>query len=114
MIIVYTVCGSKKEAEKIAFNLLNKRIAGCCNIFPVSSAYLWKGKIEKAKEYAIIIKTADKNFSFVEKEIKSMHSYEIPCIEGWKVNKVERKYAEWFDAELKPGTEKMPGTGKIK
>ncbi|HIG93270.1 TPA: divalent-cation tolerance protein CutA, partial [Candidatus Woesearchaeota archaeon] len=76
---------SRKEAEKISMSLLRKKLAGCCNVFPVASAYLWKGKIEKAKEHSIIIKTSGKNFSAVEREIKRLNSYKIPCIEGWDV-----------------------------
>ncbi len=100
MIIIYTTCATRKEAERIASNLLKKKLAGCCNIFPVASSYLWKGKIEHAREYAIIIKTAEKNFAYAEKEIKKHHSYEIPCIEGWKISHAEKNYARWFDIEL--------------
>ena len=101
MIIVYVTCPSKKEAEKIASSLLKKRLAGCCNIFPVSSRYLWKGKIESAKEHALIIKTSEKYFKKVESEIKKLHSYQIPTIEGWKVTHAEKNYAKWFDTEMK-------------
>ena len=101
VIIIYTTCPSRKEAEKISMHLLKKKLAGCCNIFPVKSSYLWNGKIEKADEFAIIIKTGDRSFNAIEKEIKKLHSYEVPCIEGWKISHAEKNYAKWFETELK-------------
>jgi periplasmic divalent cation tolerance protein len=114
MIIVYTTCPTEKEAERISMSLLGKRLAGCCNIFPVKSAYLWKGKIEKAREYAIIIKTSERNFPVVEKEIKRLHSYEVPCIEGWDVSRAEKAYAAWFDTELSSGSSRKAAKKKKK
>ncbi len=100
MIIVYTTCKNKKEAELIALSLLKRKLAGCCNIFPVNSRYLWNNKIEQSKEYAIIIKTSKKYFAKVKNEIKCLHSYKIPCIEGWNVYYAEKNYAKWFDTQL--------------
>jgi periplasmic divalent cation tolerance protein len=100
MIVIYTTCASRKEAEKISLALLNEKLAGCCNIFPMQSNYLWKGKIVKSNEHAIIIKTSGKLFNKVKTRIKDMHSYEIPCIEGWDVDYAGKAYAKWFDEQL--------------
>ncbi len=101
MIIVYVTCPTKKEAEKIALHLLKARLAGCCNIFPVSSKYLWKGKIESAREHALVIKSSEKYFKKLEAEIRKLHSYDIPTIEGWKVSHAGKNYVKWFDTEMR-------------
>jgi len=59
--------------------LKNRLIAGA-NIFPVKSAYWWKGKIEKTSEYVSVLKAAPKNWKRIQREIKSIHSYETPFI----------------------------------
>ena len=54
---IQTCCGSEAEAKKIGEFLLEKKKAGCVNIFPVKSAYWWKGKIEEAEEWVLSLKT---------------------------------------------------------
>ena len=49
-------------------------------MFPIESLYWWKGKIVDGKEYVILAKTLNKNVDKVRKEVRKMHSYEIPCI----------------------------------
>ena len=80
MILIYTTAENEKEAEKIVEALLKKRLAACCNIFPIKSRYWWKGKIEKGKEFAILCKTTEKKADAAEKEIKNLHLYETPVI----------------------------------
>jgi len=99
MIFIYITTKNKKEAEKIALHLLKNRFAACINFFPVNSFYLWKGKIEKSKEFVCIIKT-NKSFEKVKEEIKKLHSYKIPCI--CKINiKADSEFKSWIKKELR-------------
>ncbi len=100
MTLVYVTCKDKKEAERIALHLLRKRLIACANIFPIKSKYRWKGKLINDNENAIIAKTSNKNFKELEKEVKKIHSYTIPCI--LKINAVANKdYEAWANKELK-------------
>jgi periplasmic divalent cation tolerance protein len=101
MMLVYTTCVNEKEAQKIAAALLKARLVGCTNWWPIKSSYWWKGKVEKEKEAALILKTQEKNFSKVEKMIKKMHSCSVPCIVGWKIDKVNREYLNWLGSAVK-------------
>ena len=101
MLFIYTTCANEKEAQKIAGVLLRARLVACTNWWPIKSAYWWKGKIEKEKEAALILKTRGKNFSKVGKMIKKLHSYSVPCIVGWKVGKVSKDYLKWMESSLK-------------
>lgn len=99
MISIYTTCKDKKEAIKIANYLLKKKIAACANLFPITSLYLWKKRLIKNNEYAMFIKT-NKSFKEVYRQIKKVHSYEIPCIE--KINAdFNKEYEEWMKMELR-------------
>lgn len=99
MVLVYITCKDKKEAERISLHLLRKRIIACANIFPIKSLYWWKGKIANDNENAIIAKTSNKNFNELEKEVKKIHSYAIPCI--LKINAVANKdYEAWANKEM--------------
>lgn len=99
IIFIYITCASSKEAEKISAHLFRKRLIACSNYFPIQSIYRWKGKIEKSKEFTLILKTLDKNYPAIKKEVEKLHSYSVPCITRIPVEPNE-KYAKWMKKEL--------------
>lgn len=96
MIFIYITCQNKKEAKEIGIALIQKRLAGCCNIFPIESIYKWKNKIVKDKEVVLIAKTLKKNFEKIEKEVKKLHSYTIPCILEIPIKRGNLEYLNWL------------------
>ncbi len=98
-IFVYVTTPSKKVANRIAQYLLKKRLVACTNIFPIDSAYWWKDKIEKTKEYVAMLKTKRENWEEVKAEIKRIHPYTIPCITKIDVE-ANREYEEWLRKEV--------------
>ena len=45
-VIVYTTCGNITEAESIARNLIDNRLAACVNVVPgLLSYYRWPGTV---------------------------------------------------------------------
>lgn len=101
MILVYITNPDKKTALKVGRYLVEKRLAGCVNIFKIQSLYWWEGKIENTGEYVVIAKTIDKNYSKIEKEIRKIHPYTVPCILKIKVDKVNKDYLKWLLSEVK-------------
>ncbi len=100
MIITYITCKNKAEAEKIANHLLKKKLIACANIFPINSLYKWKGKLQKDKEFVLLAKTQKNKSLSLEKEVRGIHSYEIPCI--LQINaKANKEFGEWLKNEFK-------------
>lgn len=99
-IFVYVTNPNKKEAKKIAFHLLKKRLIACANIFPINSSFLWKGKIENINEVVLIVKTRKENFNKIKNEINKIHSYKTPCIIKFNVESNE-DYEKWLKEEIK-------------
>jgi periplasmic divalent cation tolerance protein len=99
-VFIYITNPNKKEAERISSHLVNERLIACANIFPISSIYWWKGKIEKAKEYVLVAKTREENFEKVKKEVERLHPYKIPCITKIAVEANE-KFEQWIKEEVK-------------
>ena len=98
--MLYVTCKDNNEAKKIAKYLLKKKIIACANIFPINSLYRWKGKLQKDKEFVLLAKTQKNKLYSLEKEVKGIHSYEIPCI--LQINaKANKVYGEWLKNELK-------------
>jgi len=55
--LVFTTAGSVDEARRIAEALVERKLAACVNIVPkVVSIYRWKGKIEEAEEWLLLVK----------------------------------------------------------
>ena len=102
MILVYITCKDNQEAKKISDHLLNKKLAACTNIFPITSAYWWKGKIENENEIVLLAKTLEKNYNKIKQEVKKIHSYETPCILKIKVEANE-SYCKWVKEECSGG-----------
>lgn len=86
MIEVHVTCKDEKEAEKIVKTLLEERMVACANYFPVKSMFSWKGRVEKSKEFLIILKTNERQKENVVKKIKELNKYEIPVITWNEVN----------------------------
>ena len=100
-IVVFVTVKSKKEAKKITNMLLKNKLAACVNAVPgIASAYWWKGKIERAKELLLIIKTKKALFKKLTLEVKKVHSYEVPEIISLPLNGGESKYLKWIDQSV--------------
>jgi periplasmic divalent cation tolerance protein len=100
MILTYITCKDKKEAEKIANHLFKKKLIACANIFPINSLYRWKGKLQKDKEFVLLAKTQKNKSHSLEKEVRGIHSYEIPCILQINAN-ANKEYLRWIKNEIK-------------
>lgn len=94
---VYITASSKDEAEKIARALLEKKLAACVNIFPIKSFFWWQNEIQSAEEYAMIVKTRSEKFSELRDFVKSIHSYTVPCICSFSVERGLREFLDWID-----------------
>lgn len=97
-ILVLVTCGSQKEARKIARVLVERRLAACVNEVgtAVISVYRWKGKVTRAKEFLLVIKTTKKRFPALREAIGELHSYEVPEIIALPIAEGSRAYLDWM------------------
>lgn len=98
---VYVLFANAEEAERIGRTVVEERLAACINIFgPVRSIYRWQGSIETADEVAAILKTSQTEADALIIRIAGLHSYEVPCIVTWPIDKLLTSYADWVDANV--------------
>ena len=96
--IVLSTAGSEQEAHKIAHILINRRLAACVNIVPqVQSFYRWKGEIESAHEWLLLIKTRADKFPELRDAIVELHSYEVPECIVLEIEDGSLPYLQWLD-----------------
>ena len=95
VLLLITTESNKKFAKTIAKLLLKNKLAACVSINKIFSTYKWKNKIEKIKEFEIIIKSKpelkDDLISFLQKNT----SYNVPQILYRKFD-TESKYYNWI------------------
>ena len=104
---VVTTTAARKDAERIARVLLEKRLAGCVQIVgPLRSLYRWKGAVETSGEWMCLIKSRASRYASLERAIRENHPYEVPEILALPVLRGSKAYLEWLDAELKPPVQK--------
>lgn len=78
---------------------MESRAAACVQMRPIESLYHWEGKIERAKEIHLLIKTKETLYAQVEKLIKENHSYEVPQIVKLPINGGLPDYLNWISEE---------------
>jgi periplasmic divalent cation tolerance protein len=98
VVSVYAVFANAEEAERIGRTVIEERLAACINILSACrSIYRWEGKIETADEVPAILKTHHWNSDDLIERIAELHSYDVPCIVTWPINKILRNYADWVE-----------------
>ena len=98
---VYAIFASREEAERIGRDAVEQRLAACVNILgPIRSIYRWQGAVESADEVAAIFKTTEASAAALMTRIAALHSYEVPCIASWPVNKAIEGYAAWIESSV--------------
>jgi periplasmic divalent cation tolerance protein len=97
-IVVLVTCKSKAEARRIATAMVKRRLAACGNILdaPVNSIYRWNEKIERAKEYLLILKSTRSEFAALKREVTRLHGYDVPEIIALPVVSGARTYLTWI------------------
>ena len=100
--IVLVTVQSLVEGQRIATNIVKKKLAACVNILlsPVSSVYRWKERVEVAHEYLLLIKTTAPVYAALEREIARTHSYEVPEIISLPVVAGLPEYLTWLRASV--------------
>ncbi|MDF1556958.1 MAG: divalent-cation tolerance protein CutA [ANME-2 cluster archaeon] len=99
--IVYVTTGSMDEARKIARTLVEMKLAACVNLFPIISIYRWDS-IQEDNEVAMVIKTTYEQIADIERIVKEMHSYTVPCIISFSIDGGSREYLDWIDDNVLP------------
>ena len=98
IISVYAVFADAEEAERIGRIVVEERLAACINILsPIRSIYRWQGAVESADEAAAILKTTHAQADALIARIAGLHSYDVPCIVTWPIDKVLASYASWVE-----------------
>ena len=97
MSLVTTTSDDRAELEKIAADLVERKLAACCQISgPISSWYTWNGQLESTQEWVCSIKTLESLFTEVEKTIAQIHHYDQPQIVAVEIGAASKGSEQWM------------------
>jgi periplasmic divalent cation tolerance protein len=96
---IQVTCGSREEAEAIADDLVERRLAACVHLLPIRSTYRWAGAIQHDEEILLVAKTRAELADVVQRAVLKMHSYEVPAITIVALAGGSPAYLDWVDAE---------------
>jgi|TARA_B100000959_G_scaffold147949_1_gene155302 uncharacterized protein involved in tolerance to divalent cations len=100
-ILILTSTDTKKNYKLICEKLLNEKSCACISIIPkMKSLYFWNNKLQKNKEWLLLIKTTSKFYKKIESILLEYHKYEIPEIISFKIDKGYEKYLKWISSQV--------------
>ena len=98
IVSVYAVFADAEEAERIGRTMVEERLAACVNILgKIRSIYRWQRAVESADEVAAIFKTERAQVDGLITRIAALHSYDVPCVVSWPIDKITGDYASWVE-----------------
>jgi periplasmic divalent cation tolerance protein len=101
-LLVLTSLPDRAAAERLADELVEKRLAACVNILaPCKSVYRWKDAVQHDDEHPVLIKTTAERYAALEAAIRAAHPYELPEIIAVPVERGLPAYLAWVEAETK-------------
>ena len=100
--LIYITAKDKAEARKIGSELVESKLAACVNIIDnMNSMYVWEGKIQDDKEAILIAKTTEARVPQLIEMVKTLHSYDCPCIVSIPVSGGNKEFLDWIASEVK-------------
>ena len=102
MLIVLTTVPSVEEAESLASGIVENKLAACAQIMPpMTSIYVWEGKVQRENEHLMLIKTLPDKYAELEEFITANHSYGTPEIVAVDAAHVSLPYLSWIEDLLR-------------
>ena len=92
--IIISTFQSKRSANKIAKDMISRKLCACVNIIKTNSFYYWNNKIQYDDEYLCFFKTVSS--AKLRKELKKIHPYSVPEIVEIKMNNIDKHYLGWL------------------
>lgn len=100
IVTIYAIFGSSEEAETIGAAMVEARLAACVNILaPCRSLFRWDGEVQAEEEVPALFKTTREGAEALIAAIAERHSYDMPAICVWPIDRAAPGYAEWVGEE---------------
>ncbi|MEQ8708678.1 MAG: divalent-cation tolerance protein CutA [Rhodospirillales bacterium] len=101
--LIYVTAADRAEAVALGRELVARRLAACANVLaPTTAIFRWEGEVQEGEEATLIVKSVRARVAEVMTVIKSLHSYELPCILVIDDVIPEPGFGRWIVSETQP------------
>ena len=95
-VVVLVTCPSVSVATRLAKTLVSRRLIACANIVPgVTSFFWWDGKVDRAREAMLLLRTTRAGEARLRHAVRSLHPYEVPEIIALPIVAGHQPYLRW-------------------
>lgn len=103
-VAVVTTVGSRADAQRIARELVERRLVACAQISEIESVYRWDGRVAQEPEWRLLLKAPASMTSAVMDAVRALHPYRLPALHALALHEVDAAYGAWIEAETQqPG-----------
>jgi periplasmic divalent cation tolerance protein len=100
-LLILTTCRNATEADALASELVERRLAACVNrIAGIASTYRWQGSVHHDSESLLLIKTLADQLPAIEATIRARSGYELPELLAVPVTAGSADYLQWLAASV--------------
>ena len=98
-VVVITTLPNPEEAKMLAHQIVERRLAACCNIIPsITSIYRWKGELIEDQECLLEMKTVKDRYSELDELIHKLHPYDLPMVVALPITGSDQ-YISWIQEQ---------------
>ncbi|MBI3322045.1 MAG: divalent-cation tolerance protein CutA [Candidatus Omnitrophica bacterium] len=103
VVVVLVTCPKTAVARRLGVALVKRRLAACVNLIRgIESIFWWEGKIDRAREALLLIKTTRASFPRLRRAIRELHPYDVPEIIALPLVDGHPPYLRWVISSLSP------------
>ncbi|MFN8542608.1 MAG: divalent-cation tolerance protein CutA [Candidatus Binatia bacterium] len=96
-VIVLVTVANEEEAERLAYTLVEERLAACANLLgPIRSIFRWQGAVEEASEHLLLLKARRDAVEELSARVRALHSYDVPEVLALPIVAGSEPYLEWL------------------
>ena len=101
-VVILVTCSNQREAKRIAQHLVKQRLVACVNIVDnIKSIFWWQKRIDSAREVLLIAKSKKSLMQKVIRQVKSLHSYQVPEVIALPIVAGNQDYIHWINESIR-------------
>ncbi len=97
--LTMTTASTREAADTLAEGIIGNELAACVQIVEASSVYRWDGKVEKAREFLLLIKGRADLFPWLRDFVLRHHTYDVPELVKLDITDGSPAYFAWMRGE---------------
>jgi periplasmic divalent cation tolerance protein len=101
-LLVVTTVATADQAQALAREMVERRLAACVQVSAIRSTYRWQGAVCDDDEQRLLFKTMPDRVDALLAAIRERHPYELPALHVLPTVQADAAYADWVDQSTRP------------